>query len=105
MAAASGLPILWQFKASHFNEKVRWALDWKRIRHERRSLLPPFHLPVTLWLTGHRSVPILQLDGATVADSTHIIAALERHTPDPPLYPADPGERVHALELEDFFDR
>jgi hypothetical protein len=25
--AADGLPVLWHLKVSHYNEKVRWALD------------------------------------------------------------------------------
>ena len=31
-------PIPWHFPVSHFNEKVRWALDDKRIPHVRRAL-------------------------------------------------------------------
>ena len=27
------VPILWHFPISHFDEKVRWALDFKRIPH------------------------------------------------------------------------
>jgi glutathione S-transferase len=104
MAAANGVPTLWQFRASHFNEKVRWALDWKGIRHRRRSLLPGPHVPVVLWLTGQKSVPVLQLDGETIADSTRIIAALERRHPERPLYPADDAARRRALELEELFD-
>jgi glutathione S-transferase len=103
-AAASGAPILWQFKLSHFNEKVRWALDWKGIRHERRSLLPGPHMPVILWLTGQKSVPVLKLDGTIVNDSTRIIAELERRFPERPLYPADATARARALELEELFD-
>jgi hypothetical protein len=34
-------PVLWQFRLSHYNEKARWALDYKGIPHERRSLLLP----------------------------------------------------------------
>jgi glutathione S-transferase len=97
-------PVLWQFRFSHFNEKVRWALDWKRLPHVRRSLLPGLHIPRVVWLTGQKQVPLLQLDGQTVADSTRIIAALERYRPDPPLYPGDGADRRRALELEDFFD-
>jgi glutathione S-transferase len=56
------------------------------------------------WLTGQKAVPVLRLDGTTISDSTRIIAALEAHRPDPPLYPADPAARARALALEDFFD-
>lgn len=101
---ATDTPVLWQFRASHFNEKARWALDWKGVRHVRRTLLPGWHIPRVLWMTGQKSVPVLVLDGKAVADSTRIIEALEGMRPEPPLYPSDPAERRHALELEDFFD-
>ena len=97
-------PVLWQFRFSHFNEKARWALDWKGIAHVRRSLLPGFHVPRVLWMTGQKSLPVLVLDGETIHDSTRIIERLERLRPEPALYPADDAERRRALALEDFFD-
>jgi len=98
------VPVLWQFRFSHFNEKARWALDWKGIPHVRRSLLPGFHIPRVVWMTGQKSVPVLVLDGETIPDSTRIIERLERLRPEPPLYPADDAARRRALALEDFFD-
>ncbi len=98
------LPTLWHFRLSHYNEKARWALDWKRLPHRRHGLVPGPHAPIVWWLTGQTEVPVLRLDGATISDSTRIIAALEAHRPDPPLYPADPAARARALALEDFFD-
>jgi glutathione S-transferase len=98
-------PVLWQFRASHYNEKARWALDWKGIPHVRRTLLPGWHMPRVAALTWQTQVPVLVLDGGEViADSTNIIARLEALRPDPPLYPTDEAERRRALELEEFFD-
>ena len=97
-------PVLWQFRFSHFNEKARWALDWKGIAHVRRALLPGFHVPRVLWMTRQKSLPVLVLDGETIHDSTRIIQRLERLRPEPALYPADDAERRRALALEDFFD-
>src|SRR5262249_39148557 len=54
--------------------------------------------------TGQPAVPVLSIDGETIADSTRIIAALEGRWPDPPLYPTEPAERQRAVELEEFFD-
>jgi len=48
--------VLWQFRNSHFNEKVRWALDWKRVPHLRRSLVPGLHIGRALWMTGKKQV-------------------------------------------------
>lgn len=95
--------VLWHFPISHFNEKVRWALDWKGIPHRRRVLSIDY-LPRALWATGRPTLPILFLDGQAISDSTRIIAALERFQPDPRLYPSTERERLRALELEDFFD-
>jgi glutathione S-transferase len=97
-------PELWQFTSSHFNEKVRWALDFKRVPHFRHSLIPGFHVPVVKRMTGKTTVPVLKLNGAAISDSSRIIEALERAYPEPPLYPAHPAERARALDLEDYFD-
>ena len=99
------LPVLWHFTVSHFNEKVRWALDFKRIPHVRRALLPGFHFRKVWSMTGQTAVPVLVLDGRPINDSTRIIAALERAYPELPLYPRNEPERRRALELEDFFDK
>jgi glutathione S-transferase len=100
------LPVLWHIPVSHYNEKVRWALDLKGVEHERRAPPPPAHMAVARWLTRGRAntFPVLVLDGRAIADSTAIIGALERRYPDPPLYPEDPLQRERALALEDFFD-
>jgi glutathione S-transferase len=98
------IPVLWQFRASHYNEKARWALDWKGIPHIRRSLLPGWHLPRVLWMTRQTATPVLQVDGEVIPDSTRIIERLERLRPDPPLFPPDEGARRRAAELEEFFD-
>jgi glutathione S-transferase len=100
----SAPPVLWHLKASHYNEKVRWALDFKGVPHERRALTAGFHPRKARRLTGEPTTPILEVDGEAIGDSTRIIAALEERHPDPPLYPADPAERARALELEDVFD-
>jgi len=102
---ASSTPVLWQIKVSHYNEKVRWALDHKRIPHRRVAPWPLFgSLPAAWLMTRGLTFPVLRLDGRAIGDSTAIIAALEERFPDPPLYPADPAQRARALELEDFFD-
>jgi hypothetical protein len=30
-------PVLWHLEISHYNEKVRWALDYKGVAHVRRA--------------------------------------------------------------------
>jgi glutathione S-transferase len=99
-------PILWHLSISHYSEKVRWALDYKGVEHERRAPFPGYHMALALGLTKgrHYTLPVLELDGKRIGDSTAIIAALEERFPDPPLYPAAGQDRQRALELEDWFD-
>ena len=98
--------ILWHIELSHYNEKARWALDFKGIPHELRTPLPGAHGAAALFLTrgAGRRLPIIDLDGRRIGDSTAIIAALEAYQPEPALYPDDPDQRARALNLEDAFD-
>ncbi len=108
MNAATGsgdeLPILFQLRFSHFNEKARWALDHKRVPHRRRSLVPGRHSFRSKRLGGSGTTPLLQVDGEMVGDTTEIVARLETRNPDPPLYPDSEIDRKAALDLEDHFD-
>jgi len=99
-------PILWHITVSHYSEKVRWALDCKGIPYAGRTPLPGAHMPLALWLTRgrHYTLPVLELDGERIGDSTAIIAALEERHPQPPLYPEAPALRHRVLALEEWFD-
>jgi glutathione S-transferase len=98
--------VLWHIELSHYNEKARWALDYKSIAYELRAPMPGFHAARARMLTRgkHGRLPVMELEGRRIGDSTAIIAALEAYQPDPALYPADPVQKSRALELEDFFD-
>ena len=97
-------PVLWHLEVSHYNEKVRWALDYKRVPHVRRAVTPALQELRARRLRAGRTVPILQVNGRAIGDSAKIIEEIERRWPEPPLYPSDPEERRRALELEDYFD-
>ncbi len=94
--------VLWHIEISPYSEKIRWALDYKGVPYELRAPMPGTHRLAALRLTRgkHDRLPVMELDGTRVGDSPAIVAALEEHTPDPPLYPSDPAERDRALELE-----
>src|SRR5919108_2985397 len=96
--------VLYHLEISHYNEKARWALDYKGVPHERRTPIPMLHALRALAMTRKPTLPVLKLHGKAIGDSTRIIEALEREYPEPPLYPSDRDERRRALELEDFFD-
>ena len=98
------LPVLWQLRFSHFNEKARWALDYKHVPHRRRSLAPGPHASRSKRLGGRGTTPILIVDGEVIGDTTEIVASLEKRNPDPPLFPDHEADRRTALELEERFD-
>jgi glutathione S-transferase len=93
-----------QFRYSPYNEKVRWALDLKRVPHTRRSLLPGPHLPVVKRLTGGSCTPVLRYDGGVIAGSALILEWLEQRHPQPPLYPAAAADRAEAMRIQSWFD-
>ena len=96
--------VLHMFPSSHYNEKVRWALDWKGLAHTRIPYLPGPHMPQIQWLSGQPQTPVLVMKGEVIAGSAKIIDALERAYPERALYPADPVARERALEVQRRFD-
>jgi glutathione S-transferase len=97
----SDLPIeLHQFSHSHFNEKVRWALDYKGVLHTRTNYIPGPHLPQIRRLSGQGQVPVLGMDGRVLHGSATILDAIEQRFPTPPLYPSQPSAREEALALQ-----
>jgi glutathione S-transferase len=104
MQPSEKAPVLWHFRISHYNEKVRWGLDFKRWPHVRKALIPGFHVPVARWISGQNLLPILRVDGRIVAGSNRILAEIERLRPDPPLFPRDPTGRMRALAIQAHFD-
>jgi glutathione S-transferase len=106
MGELNGMPpVLWHLRFSHYNEKARWALDYKGIPHRRRASLPVLHaMRARRMAKRGRTLPILVIDGDVVQGSDRIIDRLEREKPDPPLYPADQANRERALELQKYLD-
>lgn len=97
-------PELFHFQFSHYNEKARWALDYKGVAHVRRSVLPGPHGVQITRLSGQPQVPVLRIGGELVKGSSAIIDSLERSHPEPPLVPADAAERERAFEIREQFD-
>ncbi len=95
---------LHQFPMSHFNEKARWALDWKGLAHERKNYMPGPHEKPIRALSGQSSTPVLQIGDDVVAGSAAIVATLEDRYPERPLLPEDPELRREALDVQERFD-
>ena len=96
--------VLYQFPISHYCEKVRWALDLKRVDYAIRNQVPVLHIPVMLKLTRRTQVPVLRVGDYTITDSSRILEFLEQQCPQPPLYFDDPELRFLAQDIEGFAD-
>ncbi len=93
---------LYGIPLSHPVLAVRGMLERKGLAYRYVDLLAGTH-PANLWALGFRrtTVPAMKLpDGERVQGSLAIARALEQLRPDPPLYPAAPGQRTAAEEAE-----
>src|SRR3954453_10048035 len=94
---------LWQFPFSTNVERVALALAFKGLDAEPVVVDPADRSPV-IDLTAQPLVPVLEDDGAVIADSRRILAHLEDRRPDPPMYPSDPARREEVRVFLDWFD-
>src|SRR3954464_5157291 len=94
-------PVLHHLKVSHYNEKVRWALDYKGIPHLRRAAIPGRHRDLARELTGGATstLPVLAENGLPIGAPPRITPPRGTLSPTPPLYPQDLDERRRALDL------
>ncbi|MEO8968760.1 MAG: glutathione S-transferase family protein [Solirubrobacteraceae bacterium] len=92
-------PRLWSWNLSPFAGKVRVAFAEKGVAIELIEI-DPLQRPKRLReLNPTNRVPVLELDGTAVRESTAICEWLEDTHPDPPLWPADPAARATARGL------
>src|SRR5262249_32602984 len=95
---------LYQFPFSHYCEKARWALEYKRVPYQPVNLLPGLHLKAVRRVASNTSLPVLLDEESAVQDSSAIITYLDARFPTPSLTPADPAAAREALEWEDYLD-
>ena len=96
---------LWRIPFSTNVERVALALGHKGLTSAEWIDVDPADRSVVERVSGQPLVPVLELDGRVIADSTAIIEELERLQPDPPLYPSDPARRAEAEIFVDWFNR
>lgn len=85
---------------SPWSERVRWALEWKRVPYARRAYQPLAGEEELRRSTGLSTVPVLLADGEVVGDSDAALAWLEARHPLPPLVPEDPRLRAQTRVWE-----
>ncbi|PWJ17499.1 glutathione S-transferase family protein [Jannaschia seohaensis] len=95
---------LWHFPLSPFCRKVRLALAEKKLEVELIEV--PYWERSSEFLRRNAAgkVPILRIDGLTLAESDAICGYLEDTVPTPPLIPSDPAARAEMRRLVGWFD-
>ena len=94
--------VLYDYYRSSASYRVRIALNLKGAAHER---FPVDLLDSAQKRADYRArnpqgfVPMLEADGRPITQSLAIISWLDATLPEPPLLPADPGDRAHVLAL------
>jgi glutathione S-transferase len=96
---------LYGTKPSPPTHSVRLMLESKGLDHKDVWLLPGLH-PALLRTRGFRggTVPGIKIDGRRLQESRAISRALDELKPDPPLFPADPEQRLEVEEAERWGD-
>lgn len=95
--------VLHQWEISPFCRKVAHMLDFKGLPFETvnynglRGMLAQRLSPIG-------KLPVLDILGQRVQDSTRIARFLDEHFPDAPLYPAEPQARAQVELWEDWAD-
>ncbi len=89
---------------SPFVRKTRIALAEKGLAYEHDPLAP-FGLSAE-YKRKHplAKIPLLEVDGRPLPDSSAICAYLEKIQPQPALYPSDPFDYARAIWFEEFAD-
>ena len=95
---------LYEIFWSHYCEKARFCLDFKRLPY-RIVPVNPFTRRQALRLGVRGDVPVLVDAGRVIAGSNAIAAWLEEAYPDPPLLPRDQAQRSEVLALERQYDQ
>ncbi len=95
---------IYGFRFSTNVERVLLALGHKGIDVELVPVDSEDRTPVRA-ASGQDLVPVLDDDGTIVSDSTAILYHLEKRSPEPPLFPADPARRAETDVFLDWFNR
>jgi glutathione S-transferase len=85
-------------------ERVGLALAHKGIEAQSVVIEYSNRAPVEA-ISGQALVPVIEDAGEVINDSVAILRHLERRTPEPPLFPADPAARAGLDVFIEWFER
>lgn len=85
-------------------ERVGLALAHKGIEAQSVMIEYSNRAPVEA-ISGQPLVPVIEDAGEVINDSVAIIRHLERRTPEPPLFPADPARQAELDVFIEWFER
>jgi len=96
---------LYQYEISPFCDKVRRTLKLKgqSFKTENISLLQT-QLGKVKKLGPAAKLPVLEIDGERIADSSNIVEELEKRFPSPTVYPSDKRQQALVHFFEDWAD-
>ena len=98
------MPTLYGSLGSPFVRKAIVALTEKGIQYDHDPVIPFGANPEYRKISPLGKIPAYRDGDRTLADSSVIIAYLERTHPEPSLYPRDPYDYARALWFEEFGD-
>ncbi len=98
------MPTLYGVLGSPFVRKAVVALTEKGVPYDHEPLAPFGASPEYRKISPLGKIPAFRDGDRTLADSSVIIAYLERTHPEPPLYPSDPYDYARALWFEEYGD-
>ncbi|MFZ0041545.1 MAG: glutathione S-transferase family protein [Solirubrobacteraceae bacterium] len=92
-------PRLWSWKLSPFAAKARIAFAEKGVPVDLIEIHPVERPERLRELNPSNRVPVLEVDGVAIRESTPICEWLEDAYPERPLWPAEPARRARARGL------
>jgi glutathione S-transferase len=95
---------LWSFRGSPFAGRVRVAFAEKAVPYELLEVHPTKRPARLRELNPVNRVPVLEVDGVAIRESSVICEWLEETHPDPPLWPQDAAQRGWARGWSKFID-
>jgi glutathione S-transferase len=98
------MPTVYGIAISPFVRKVRVALAEKGIAYDHDPVIPMNVSPEYRKISPLGKVPAYRDGDKTLADSSVILAYIERVHPNPPLVPSDPYDYARALWFEEYAD-